>query len=277
MTELLLFFRPRRLRLANRQAAVNLYSAALTLGSDLLLIDLPEGMEPFLSWPQLSSASTILEAAVEAGVLPASSSMLRSLEPLVEGVMKAKRQLDVEVRCYADPSLMKDDHALSMEVPRLLLRASLSSFLERDLKEWLDLVERRRMLAHRHLQSSVGKVASLALKAKRPICLAGLEAWELAKQLREVGFKVQLRSAGLPYLHTPLEVLEKLHSRGLLTQGLLEELVKEQLSYVKEYVMKHEGVDEAHATWTLSKAPWLLCFKAKLYPGSGSSPPKCTD
>lgn len=259
MTDLLLIFRPRGLRSANRAASIALYSAALSYGSDLVVADLPEGMEPLLMWPG-ASPSSILEAAVELGWLPNSQSTLRVLEPLIEGLVSVRRSLGVEVRCYVPPTLFKEHYELQVEVPRLLLRASIRGLTDRDLDEWLDLVDRGGELSRRYLSSAAERVAELSSRRRRPICLAGLEAWELAKRLRVSGMRVELRSTGLPYLFTPLEVASLLASRGMLTRDLLRQLILEHLEYVKQYVMKYEDLDQAHDAWTHDKAPWIHGF-----------------
>ncbi|RLF16547.1 MAG: hypothetical protein DRJ97_00655 [Thermoprotei archaeon] len=261
MTDLLLVFRPRGLRSANRLASLTLYSAALSLGSDLLIVDLPEGMESLLRWPH-ASPSSVLEAAVELGWLPQSSSTLRVLEPLIEGLLNVNRDLKVEIKCYVDSSLFKEDVKLQSEVPRLLLRASIKGLSPSDLEEWLDLIHRRNELGRASLNTVTEKVAELAVKRRRPICLSGLEAWELAKRLRSSGIKVRLESVGLPYLRSPMEVMHLLASRGQLSLEELRSLIKEQLDYVKRYVMRYGDLDEAHIKWTRDKAPWLAGFSS---------------
>lgn len=258
MANLLLVLRPRRFRSANRKAALSLFSTSLAVSSDLLLIDLPEGMEALLA---LNEPSRIFKVAIERGLLPLNEPLLYSLEPIVEGVLKIRRHLPLRVKCFLEPSLIKEELEVYGEVLKLLFRASIKKFSPLDFKDWLDFLDKYRSSSQKWLQPIANKLAALTSQAERPVGLVGLEAWSLVKLLEGLGLKVKLISAGLPYLKTPLEIMEALQSKGVLTRSLTEGLVMEFLNYVKNFVMKMESLDEAHEAWTLTKAPWLSRFK----------------
>jgi len=258
--ELLLVFRPRGLRSAAVKAAVTLYGETLARGSTLVLLDLPRGLELLLA--RGLAPGEALKEAVERRLLPSSPSALSALEPVVEAAAKLSRELGIELTCYSDSSELVEEHALASEVARFTLRASITGVRDSDLDAWLGLIERRLELGSRSLGRTVDELGFHAARARKPLCLTGLEAWELARRLRKLGFKVELKSAGLPYLYAPLEVASRLASMGRLDRPLLKRLVEEHVNFVKAFAVRSSSVDEAYEAWLKAKAPWLPSHSA---------------
>jgi len=253
--ELLIVFRPRGLRSAAVKASTTMYAEALVRGSTLTLLDLPKGMEKLLK--RSLNPALALEEAVRSGLLPSSRSALWVLEPVVDAAAKVAKELGADILCYGEASELIEEWRLAGDVARLTLRASIAGVKPRDLDEWLGLLKRSLELGSRSLSRAVDELAFHAARATRPICLAGLEAWELAKRLGRLGVAVELKSAGLPYLYRPLEVAFKLLAAGRLSREYLKQLVEEHVEFIKKFVMPSASIDEAYEAWLKSKAPWL--------------------
>lgn len=258
--ELVIVARPRGLRGAALRAAAALYAEAIVREPRALLLDLPRGLEGFirLGLP----AEGVLERGVQCSLLPSSPSVLSSVEPVVSVAVRLAKELGVEVVCYAEAAELAEERKLAGEAARLTLRASIRGLRDSDLAEWEELLERYAELGSRSVGRAADAVALEALQAGTSLCLAGLEGWGLAKRLRRLGVEVELKTAGLPYLYTPLEVAARLKLMGRLGPGELRALVEEHVEYIRGYVMRCRDLDEAYEKWLRSKAPWLLQLSA---------------
>lgn len=257
--DVILLIRPSKLRYANVAAAAALYSLVIGCDVKAVLVDMPKGFEVLLH--HFERADDALREALKLGLLPYSQSMVRAYEPLVLQLMKLMRD-GVKVSCYLDPNITRKDFELAMRASRLVLRAAIKRLTDRDLEDWLQLLREYSIQDKGVFKDVLSCLASIdELKA---IILTGLEGFKLARMLRSEGFKVDVRTSGLPYLRTPLEVMYKRYMQGKLTLDELKCLIKEHVDYVKNYVLRYDSLDEAHKVWSERKAPWLKSLSPKV-------------
>ena len=257
--DLLLLIRPSKLRCANLMAAASLYSLVISYDVKCVLVDMPRGFEVFLH--QFEGADDALREAAKLGLLYCPQSIARAYEPLISCLIKLVRN-GVKAVCYLDPDTVKSNHDLAIRASRLVLRASIKKLSDEDLEEWLQLLGEYGL---QYLKLFNNMISHLTMvKARKAIILMGLEGFECARLLRREGLRVKVKTAGLPYLRSPLEIMCKKYLQGKLTIDELKRLINEYVDYIKNYVLKYESLDEAHKAWSEKKAPWLRSFASKI-------------
>lgn len=122
-----------------------------------------------------------------------------------------------------------------------MLRASIKKVDDRDVKEWLQVLDEY-MGGGRWRADGVVELLR-ADEGSTAIILAGLEGLRLAKEIRSRGYDVAVRVVGTPYLRTPLEVMIIKRSRGELTVDELKALVSDYVDYVRNYVLRPRSLN----------------------------------
>ncbi len=254
--------RPAKFRSANVEAAMTVRSIALEYDVEYVLVDLPKGFEGLLR--QCPSPRSALDSAVRMGLLRWSESMVRAYEPVASCVDRLVRE-GVRVVCYLEAEELERERGLAARVAQLALRASIKKIDDRDIRDWLQVLDEYRGGAQRTVDRMVDLLR--AIEGSAAIVLTGLEGLWLAKELRSRGLEIVVRVVGVPYLRSPLEVMIIKHSRGELTTDELRRLVSDYVDYVRNYVLRYEDLEEAHKRWALEKAPWLRDFMPFEGPG----------
>ena len=244
--------RPAKFRSANVEAAAMVRSIALKHDVRHVLVDLPRGFEALLR--QCPSPRSALDSAVRVGLLRWPESIVRAYEPIVSCAYRLAGE-GVKVMCYLEAEELERERGLAARVAQLVLRASIKRVDDRDLRDWLQVLDEYGSGGQR----LVDRVVSLfrAIEDSTAIILTGLEGLWLAREMRSKGFDVAVRVVGTPYLRSPLEVMVIKRSRGELTADELRKLIGDYVNYVRNYVLKYEGLEEAHKRWALERAPWL--------------------
>jgi hypothetical protein len=244
--------RPTKFRSANAEAALAVWSIALRHDVKRVLVDLPRGFEALLR--RCASPRGALDSAARIGLLRWSESVLRAYEPIVSCINQLVKE-GVEVVCYLEAEELEEERKLATKVAQLVLRASIKKVDDRDLEEWLRVLDEYGGEGQRRVDY-VAELLNVA-GGSRAIILAGLEGLWLAKELRNRGCEVAVRVVGVPYLRSPLEVMIIKRLRGELTTDELRTLISDYVDYVRNYVLRCEDLEEAHRRWALDKAPWL--------------------
>lgn len=254
-----MLIRPSKLRCANVMAAASLHSLVISYDLKCVLVDMPRGFEILLH--QFEETEDALREATKLGLLYCSESIARAYEPLISCLIRLARD-NVKIICYLDPSAVKKGRDLAMRTLRLVLRASIKKLSAEDLEEWLQLLSEYNLHSLELFNNMVDHLAMI--KAQKAVILTGLEGFEYAGLLRREGLRVKVKTAGLPYLRSPLEVMCKRYLQGSLTIDELKHLINEYVDYIKNYVLKYENIDEAHKAWSEKKAPWLRSFASRI-------------
>ena len=244
--------RPAKFRSANVEAALAIRSIALEHDVERVLADLPQGFEAILR--RCADPREALDLAVKMGLLRWPESVVRAYEPIVSCVDQLARE-GVKVLCYLEAEELERERALAARVAQLVLRASIKRADDRDVKEWLQVLDEY-MDGGRWRADGIVELLG-ADEGSTAIILAGLEGLWLAKEIRSRGYDVAVRVVGTPYFRTPLEVMIIKRSRGELTVDELRALVSDYVDYVRNYVLRHEDLEEAHKKWALERSRWL--------------------
>lgn len=233
-------------------AALALQSITLSRDVKCVLADLPQGFEVLLK--RYEKAEDALSMAVKLGLLYWSESMIRAYEPIASCLSRMMRE-GVKVACYLEPSELERERELAIKVSRLVLRASIKRIDDRDLKDWIQVLNEY-MFVDRKVSNHLISILK-NIEGHNAAVLTGLEGFQYAEKLRGQGLSVKVEAVGLPYLRSPLEVMVLKHSRGKLTADELRVLVEEYVDYIRNYVVKYESLEEAHEKWSCDKASWL--------------------
>ncbi|MHC1627339.1 MAG: hypothetical protein ACXQTI_00690, partial [Candidatus Nezhaarchaeales archaeon] len=211
-----MLIRPSKLRYANVMAAANLYSLVIGYDLKLILVDMPRGFEVFLH--QFEGADEALREAMKLGLLYCSESMTKSLEPLVSCLIRLLKS-GIKVVCYLNFNTVKKGHELAVRASSLVLRASIKKLSDEDLDEWLQLLREYNLYSLKLFDDVINQLA--IIKNQRVIMLMGLEGFDHARLLRREGFRIKVKTTGLPYLRNPLEVMCIRYWQGKLTDDEL--------------------------------------------------------
>lgn len=250
--EILVVARPSKFKRANTMAALTLRSIVLSQEVKHVLADLPQGFEVVLK--QCEKVEDFLSIAKRLSLFHYSESVSRAYEPIVYCLSRLIKE-GIKITCYLDPLDIERERELAFKISRLVLRASVKELDERDLKEWVQVLDEYASedgITFDRLIDNLRRIDGLNVAI-----LAGLEGFQYAERLRDQGLRVRIEAVGLPYLRSPLEVMILKHSRGELTIDELKKLIKEYVDYVRNYVVRSESLEEAHEKWSCNKAPWL--------------------
>ena len=252
---IVLLARPLKLEKANIAAATSLWSLAMLYDIEVVIADLPMRMEKLLS--EINDPEELMRRAVELGLIPASQSFIRPYRPILKSLCDLIKS-GVDVKCCLASNAIKDQYEVGVKALRLMLKASIRGVDNIDLNEWLKLLEDNKLQVSRRISDIVNAISRAG--NRRVIALTGLEGIEVSRTLKKMGLSVKMHIVGLPYLYTPIEVMYKRYSQGSIKPSELKKLIEEHINYIKNYVLRHDNLDEAHQAWSMDKAPWLTSF-----------------
>jgi len=176
----------------------------------------------------------------------------RIIEPLLHALREMKhkhRQLDIF--CYGDQAY--EEKSVRTAVKISMLTFNLASTGKIDLNAWREVLESELLMQAEAFEMEASFAVDVAKDYPDTVCVSGVKGGPIFKRLRSAGHDAQLEYIDLPYYFTPLQILKNeigLENRGrLLTEDRMEELIREHVGYVREYILKSSDLDEAYLRW----------------------------
>jgi hypothetical protein len=165
-----------------------------------------------------------------------------------EPIIKILNKVKSEVYCYLEEfdKIMEN----SIKIATLTLRSRITNKI--NIKEWLEVLEK----SGTDIESIVEFITIKSYG--KSLCVVGLSAWKLAKRLRELGFDVKIKSIERIHYLKPLEILSVLLEKGKLNEKLAEELIKEHIRFIYDFVITHENIDKAYFSWINQIGKFLI-------------------
>lgn len=176
------------------------------------------------------------------------------VEPLLKSLprLKAKNK-ELTIHCCVNPAYYRLRIEKASELARLTLRSNMTGRVE--VEEWkttiMDLVNKK----PEELEREVGVIDRRA--GERAVCISGYDGKSLEELLSEEGHEVTRIEVEEFYHPKPLERLEgKLEkSRGKTPEEEIKTLVREHLSYVKDFILQNRTRDQAYWKWAFDNFP----------------------
>lgn len=196
---------------------------------DMLFLNLPRNTQYAIS-SYCSGKITLNELKEKLNFLlpEPTNSWLYFFEPILKAIK-------YETYCYIESY---DEAAkITSKILTLTFRYKVTGKI--NLREWIELFKSKSMDF---------EVEFISHRAKgRCLCISDIYGWNLARRIREYGHEVNLKSVERIYFLKPLESLSLLIERGKL--DMAEELIKEHVRFIDEYVLKSNNIDEAYFSW----------------------------
>ena len=213
-------------------------------GYDVIFLNLPMNLQPLIS--EYASGSISLRELVSRmerlRLIPESvTSWLYLNEPLLK--MLGRMDKPIKAYCYVDVDYYHVLIEAAVRVARLTFKVNVTDRI--DVNEWISVLRE-------HIRPEVAEQEAefISLKARGDsICITGLSGWRIARILKEFGHEVKVRSAERLYLFKPLEILQALMERGSLTRKVAEELIREHVRFIRDYVLTSQNLDKAYYSW----------------------------
>ena len=227
-----------------RSSAVKASRILADSGYDVIFLNLPTNLQSLIS--EYTSGSISLQELISRigsmRLIPEPiSSWLYLNEPLLRILRRASKP--IKAYCYVDVDYYHMLIEAAVRIARLTYKANVTGRI--DVNEWIRVIEG-------HIRSeTMGQEAEfISLKARGySICITGLSGWKIARILRGFGHEVKVKSAERLYMFRPLEILETLMETGNLTHRVAEELIREHVRFVRDYVLTSESLDKAYYSW----------------------------
>ncbi|MCC6013723.1 MAG: hypothetical protein LM593_05090 [Candidatus Verstraetearchaeota archaeon] len=165
-----------------------------------------------------------------------------------EPIIKILNKVNSEVYCYLEEfdKIMEN----SIKIATLTLRSRITNKI--NIKEWLEVLKE----SGTDIESIVEFINIKSYG--KSLCVVGLSPWKLAKRLRELGFDVKIKSIERIYYLKPLEILSILLEKGKFNEKLAEELIKEHIRFIYDFVITHENIDKAYFSWISQIGKFLI-------------------
>lgn len=177
---------------------------------------------------------------------------LKGYEQLLLGLRNLGGEADVY--CYGDVASFEAEAERAVEIARLMLRTMITGRIEAD--EWLKLLSEERRIAEIGSIREAEKVASTSIHYEKAACISEHTPTHLKGRLEQEGIRSRIRYVGQPHHFTPLEVLRRKLARRGVSREEVEEHVKEQIRFVREYLYR-KPLPEALDEWSMRKLYWL--------------------
>jgi len=180
------------------------------------------------------------------------------IEPLLRALreMKHKHQR-LNVFCYGDQAYEEKSAQTAAEIS--MLTFNFASTGKTDLNAWRKLLESELLMEAEAFERETSFTLDVIDDYPDTICVSGVKGGSIFKRLRSAGHDAQLEYIDLPYYFTPLQILRNeigLEAKGkVLTEDRMEELIREHIAYVREYILKSNDLDEAHLRWIARYGP----------------------
>jgi len=169
------------------------------------------------------------------------SSWLYLNEPLLRMIRRIGKP--IKAYCYVDVDYYHMLIEAAVKIARLTYKANVTG--RTDVDEWIRVLE-----GHIRSETMEQEAEFISLKARGDsLCITGLSGWRMARILRGFGHEVKVKSAERLYLFRPLEILEALMESGNLNHRVAEELIREHVRFVRDYVLTSENLDKAYCLW----------------------------
>ena len=227
-----------------RSSAVKAAKILTDSGYDVIFLNLPINLQSLIS--EYTSGSISLQELISKigsmRLIPESiSSWLYLNEPLLRTLRRIGKP--IKAYCYVDVDHYHMLIEAAVRIARLTYKANVTGRI--DVNEWIRVLK-----GHIGSETVEREAEFISLKARGDsICITGLLGWRMARILREFGHEVKVKSAERLYLFRPLEILEVLMESGNFTHKVAEELIREHVRFVRDYVLTSESLDKAYYLW----------------------------
>jgi len=212
---------------------------------DVIFLNLPRNLQSLIS--EYTSGSISLQELISRiesmRLIPESiSSWLYFNEPLLSMLRRTIKP--IKAYCYVDVDYYHVLIEAAVRIARLTYKANVTGRI--DVNEWICVLK-----GHiRRTEIMEQEAEFISLKARGDsLCITGLSGWRMARILREFGHEVKVKSVERLYLFRPLEILEALMESGNLNHRVAEELIREHVRFVRDYVLTSENLDKAYYLW----------------------------
>lgn len=212
---------------------------------DVIFLNLPRNLQSLIS--EYTSGSISLQELISRidsmRLIPESiSSWLYLNEPLLRMLRRTIKP--IRAYCYVDVDYYHVLIEAAVKIARLTYKANVTGRI--DVNEWIRVLKGH--IRRTEIMEQEAEFISLKVRGDS-LCITGLSGWRVAKILRGFGHEVKVKSAERLYLFRPLEILEALMESGSLTPRVAEELIREHVRFVRDYVLTSENLDKAYYLW----------------------------
>jgi hypothetical protein len=177
-----------------------------------------------------------------------------SARPILEFLPKLmETHPKISSLCYSNSEHEFATVNTALEIAKLTLRTTLRGQVE--VGEWRDA-----LLQSLEINRETKKYETESILKKagmNSICVSDMGGRNLMNGLKKSGIDVKIHYVERLYHFTPLRILERLMTRGFVTDKMLERLVRAHLEYIRSFIYKFDNRDRAYYEWVYSKVPWL--------------------
>ncbi len=202
--------------------------------------------------------SYVLSEVKKQGLIPEpTGSWEYYAEPILKSLSQAKQNNpNMDIYCYRDSAYEKFSNDMAVKITLLTLRSMITGKV--DVKEWKKILIEELKFSFKALEEEAEYITDIAKNYDVNVCLGGLAAKNIESLACREGFNVELRYVDTPYHYTPLEVLRnklKEELEGKVNPDyIFEKLIKQHISYIKNYVLSSMDPDDAYDKWLKSEA-----------------------
>jgi hypothetical protein len=219
-----------------------------------ILIPIPRTLQRFIEEYALGAPYGLFVEKVRASKLISEPLIpwMHITEPLLHALreMKHKRKR-LEIFCYRDSTYEEKSVETAVKISTLTFNVASTGKI--DLDAWRDLLESELLVEAEAFERENSFTVDVVKDYSDTVFVSGVKGGPVFNQLRSAGYDAQLEYIDLPYYFTPLQILRNeigLESRGKrLTEDRVEELIREHVEYVREYILKSSDLDDAYLRW----------------------------
>jgi len=227
------------------------------LDYDALFLNLPENLEPLVRdlVEKRLSYGALIEEVRERKLVPEPVTGWRyTAEPLLKSLTGAKlHKSGLELYCYKDVNYNIISASISGKIALLTFRAQITGKV--NIEDWKRIFRKGIECEREALKREVDSIDEKA--GHECSCVSGLGGENLERFLKEKGHSVNLTNIEEFYHPTPLEILEERLAKEDDPNEEVEELIREHLEYVRDYILKSRNRDQAYYQWVYDKVPSL--------------------
>jgi len=224
---------------------------------DSLFLNFPENLEPLvrdLVENRLSYRAFIEEIRKRKLVPEPINGWRYTAEPLLKSLIEAKLlKSGLQLYCYKDVNHNMISANIAGKIALLTFRANMTGKI--NIEDWKKIFNRGIYCEREALRKEVDSIDEKA--SHECSCVSGLGGENLGRCLTERGHSVSLTNIEEFYHPTPLEILEERMAKEDMPNEEVEELIREHLEYVKDYILKSKNRDQAYYQWVYDKVPSL--------------------
>ncbi|MCX8175620.1 MAG: hypothetical protein N3E48_00085 [Candidatus Bathyarchaeota archaeon] len=202
-------------------------------------------------------------------------------EPILKSIPQAKQNNpNMDIYCYRSSAYEKFSADMAVKITLLTLRSIITGKV--DVREWKKILIEELRFSFKALEEEVEYITEVAKNYDANVCLSGLAAKNIENLTRKEGFDVEVKYFDTPYYYTPLEVLrnklkEELEEGRENPDHVFENLIKQHIYYIKNYILLSINPDDAYDKWLKTEAKKLeeIAEKDKtVFTGYGSGDDK---